>query len=183
MHWNLFTVLESDLSNVSRFIEFDERNFKAFSTELSKLLLSIGSEVDVVFKQLCKVVDGEARRKNIVDYYAVLSENDGIKSILAETVSIPRFGLEFNPFEEWDADTRPKWWKSYNKVKHDRQENYHEASLENVLRALSALMLCIFYLNKLLNPEATNKEVTSKLQPNSQLLRLKEEYYYSTVVV
>ncbi|ENJ2786045.1 hypothetical protein AB0656_000452 [Vibrio parahaemolyticus] len=183
MHWNLFTVLESDLSSISRFIEFDERNFATFSTELSKLLLSIGSEVDVVFKQLCKVVDEDARRKNIVDYHKVLSENDCIKSILTETVSIPRFGIEINPFEEWDADTRPQWWKSYNKVKHDRQENYHEASLENVLRSLAALMLCVFYLKKLSNSTSTNKEVTSMLQPKSQLLRLKEEYYYSNVVV
>ena len=36
MHWNLFSVLESDLLMVSRYIEFDERNFDTFSPELTK---------------------------------------------------------------------------------------------------------------------------------------------------
>ncbi|HDY7847403.1 TPA: hypothetical protein RQK37_004601 [Vibrio vulnificus] len=88
MHWNLFIVLESDLAEVSKYIEFDERNFEAFSTQLSKLLLSIGSEVDVVLKQLCRTADAKASRKNIIDYFKVINSNASAKEMLNEEVFI-----------------------------------------------------------------------------------------------
>ncbi|ELV8717087.1 TPA: hypothetical protein I7230_18170 [Vibrio vulnificus] len=183
MHWNLFIVLESDLAEVSKYIEFDERNFEAFSTQLSKLLLSIGSEVDVVLKQLCRTADAKASRKNIIDYFKVINSNASAKEMLNEEVFITRFGLSFQPFAGWDENNRPKWWRAYNNVKHDRLQNYPEASLKNVLFAISALMICIFYLEKLSNPEKNNKKITSALQPSTLLLKLQEDYYYDTVVV
>ncbi|EHA1127621.1 hypothetical protein [Vibrio parahaemolyticus] len=183
MHWNLFSVLESDLSMVSRYIEFDERNFDTFSPELSKLLLSAGSEVDVIFKHMCARVDASAPRRNILDYYKVINSNSKLKLMLTEEIFIPRFGLSFKPFAEWSDEKRPDWWQAYNNVKHDRRNSYHQASLQSVLMSLSALMLCVLYLEKHLKPKMQVKEITSKLLPESQLLRFKDEYYYSRVVI
>lgn len=183
MHWNLFSVLESDLANVSRYIEFDGRNFDTFSTELSKLLLSVGSEVDIVLKQLCNKVAPKAPKKNIIDYFKVITSSPNLKEMLGEEIFVPRYCLSFKPFDGWDEDTRPIWWKSYNNVKHNRQHNYPEASLRNVLLATSALMLCVFYLEKLSNPQKSAKKITSTFQPDTQLLKLHSDYYYDTVVV
>lgn len=56
-HWNYLFAIESDLERLSRFVEFDERNFDCFSLEISRVLLAAGAEIDVVCKQLCRNVD------------------------------------------------------------------------------------------------------------------------------
>ena len=39
-HWNYFLAIEDDLERLSRHIEFDERNFKCFTIEISRILLA-----------------------------------------------------------------------------------------------------------------------------------------------
>ena len=53
IHWNYFLALESDLAQVSRYIEFDSNNYRTYSIELSHLLLASSSEVDVIAKGIC----------------------------------------------------------------------------------------------------------------------------------
>jgi hypothetical protein len=50
IHWNYFLAIESDLENLSRYIEFIDTNFKTYSIELAHLLLASSSEIDVVLK-------------------------------------------------------------------------------------------------------------------------------------
>ena len=52
-YWQHFLALEADFAATSRYVEFAEPNFKTYSTEFTKLLLAIGSEVDVLCKIIC----------------------------------------------------------------------------------------------------------------------------------
>ena len=52
-HWNYFLAIERDLEILSRYVEFDEKNFKCFSIEIARIALAAGAEVDVVCKQMC----------------------------------------------------------------------------------------------------------------------------------
>src|SRR6476659_8836515 len=52
-HWTFFETIDEDLNQYSRYLEFHESNFSAFSINLARLYLSICSEVDVVAKLLC----------------------------------------------------------------------------------------------------------------------------------
>ena len=51
-----------------------------------------------------------------------------------------------NPFKNWSSN-KPgqslKWWTSYNKTKHHRGANFPEATLDNLINAVSALMILI----------------------------------------
>jgi hypothetical protein len=49
-HWNYLLAIERDLDEISRFVEFDEKNFDCFSIEIARLLLASAAEVDVVCK-------------------------------------------------------------------------------------------------------------------------------------
>jgi hypothetical protein len=55
-HWNYFLPLESDLKNISRYIEIHPKNFKTFSIGLTQLFLATCSEIDVILKEICKIV-------------------------------------------------------------------------------------------------------------------------------
>lgn len=71
-HWNYFLALEKDLKNISRYIEFSKDNEETYSIELSHILLSASSEVDVVMKLLCEQIDSSAPRENINNYRDII---------------------------------------------------------------------------------------------------------------
>jgi hypothetical protein len=144
-HWNYLLAIERDLAEVSRYVEFDFRNFKCFSIELAKILLSTGAETDVVCKQICRVVDPNSAADDIHKY------RDQIKlaypKIPQFTVRLPRFGLTLHPWDEWNKSNRiPLWWTGYNKVKHNRDSHYDRANLQNALNAVAGLLALVLYL-------------------------------------
>ncbi len=143
LHWNYFLALESDLADISRFIEFSPANFKTFSIELSHLLLSTASEIDVVAKQLCNIVAPSRQAENIQQYREIL--NSTYSEMANLSVFLPRYNLQITPWHEWTNEATPQWWSDHNKVKHDRAENFDKANLENVLNALAGLFILLLY--------------------------------------
>ena len=186
LHWNYFLALEKDMEVVSRYIEFCDANFSVFSVELGHLLFAAASEVDVVAKLLCKQIQPEAPRANIDDYKAVLKP--AIPALPKTKIFVPRYGLEFKPWSNWAGTENPVWWRSYNKVKHQRDAHFDQATLKNALNALGALLIVTFhyYSRKLAIPPKQvldPKDATQQLDPESTLLRFHENYYYSHLIV
>ena len=60
-YWQHFLALEADFAATSRYVEFAQQNFATFSIEYAKLLLAIGSEVDVLCKIICEKIDSAAK--------------------------------------------------------------------------------------------------------------------------
>lgn len=56
------------------------------------------------------------------------------KSMWLQSCSVN--GLSFKPWLNWASDKNPTWWQSYNKVKHNRDAHFDEATLKNALNAL-----------------------------------------------
>jgi hypothetical protein len=189
LHWNYFLALEKDLETISRYIEFHLGNFNVFSIELAHLLFAAASEVDVLAKSLCKHFEPAADRDNINHYCQVLLKY--IPSLPTDEVFVPRFGLNFLPWDNWGRNPpdRPNWWTSYNKVKHQRDTCFNQATLQNALNALGALLILNFHFYRVTLPpprgmkEATVSCVMQQLEPDSTLLRMREGYYHSLVVI
>ena len=51
-HWNYFLAIERDLEPLSRYVEFNPKNFDCYSIEIARLLLAAAAEVDIVCKQI-----------------------------------------------------------------------------------------------------------------------------------
>ena len=186
IYWNYLLALEEDLEKVSRYIEFSEENFKTYSIELAHLFLAITSELDVIFKEYCKLINSTSDADNINKYFQIINQNSSY--LLNETIYCPRFSLEFTPFEGWQESSPPHWWTMYNKVKHHRNTHFKEANLENVLQAMSALLIVNFYFyKKILEVKAGNdleqKQVHLKLIPNTKLMKMQDIYYYKQIFV
>lgn len=204
-HWNYFLALEKDLETVSRYVEFCHDNLNTYSIELAHLLLSAASEVDTVAKCVCSLLVPHQKSDNINDYRGIVkaSEENEIYGFTKKKgklpvadekhrhrlsdlkVYIPRYGLEFVPWRSWIKDKNPGWWHSYNHVKHERNRYFREASLENALHALAAL-LTINYLYCRLEITKTRpefryqyrgKSVTRYMLPASTFLRFGREFY------
>lgn len=186
LHWNYFLALERDMDVLSRYVEFCEENFAVYSVELAHLLFAAASEVDVVCKLICDQVAPGAPRANINDYKAVLLHV--LPDLPYTDVFVPRYGLSYRPWSNWEGDKNPDWWRSYNNVKHERDTYFHEATLKNSLNALGALLvLTVHYYSRKLAPEYGQvlrpKDTTRQLIPESTLLRLQDDNYFSHLIV
>lgn len=160
VHWNYFLALESDVVNLSKYIEFCPRNYSTYSIELARLLMAATQECDVLLKQICSDGSGneQAYRVSMTQNYLNFSSH---------SIEIPRFNLQFCPFSDWNAGNTPVWWTANNKVKHERHNRFEQASLVNTLNAVSALLLCNIYFH--------HKEGRlSEIQPIPQLFSATE---------
>ena len=146
-HWNYFLAIEKDVENLSRYIEFSESNLSTYSIELTHILLSSSSEVDVIMKQLCALIAPRKKTTNIDNYRTVIKSH--LESMINEEISINRYGLKFTPWVNWNETINPDWWRSYNNVKHQRNNHFNEANLQHTLNAVGALLITVVYYYKI----------------------------------
>jgi len=185
-HWNYFLAIEKDLENLSRYIEFASENLGTFSIELTHILLSASSEVDVIMKQLCSLISPTQATNNINEYKNIIQMH--IPTFINEEIYIDRFGLSYKPWDNWRGAHNPDWWRSYNKVKHQRNSYFNEANLQNTINAVGALHLTVVYYYKYaFSNEAGHqidfRETTRQLQPEASIMRINADYYYHHLIL
>lgn len=205
LHWNYFLALEKDLEQISRYIEFCPANFDTYSIELAHLLLSAASEVDTLAKCICNILSPSKKAEKINQYRDVIRSSEETetypflvgkknapiaaekhkKRLSALKVYIPRYSLEFAPWASWAEDETPDWWHSYNRVKHERNRFFSEATLNNALHAVAAL-LALNYVHFRLEITKTNpqdryhcwgKTITRRMRPEPALMRFGINFY------
>jgi hypothetical protein len=143
-YWQYYVALEADLAGTARFVEPDAANMSCHSIEFARLLLAAGSEVDVLCKVLCQEHRLVPSPKNINGYrVAITAKFPGFTKL---EVRIPRYNLVRHPWQSWDANTTPDWWRAYNNVKHERHSNFTSANLVNALDAMAGLFVLVSYM-------------------------------------
>lgn len=143
-HWNYFLALEDDFLKLARFVEPTTSNFATHSLEIARVLFSAASEVDVVAKLLCRKVNAQSKASSIGKYREQLL--GAYPELAAAQVKIPRYGLDLEPWSQWQVEDSPLWWRAYNKVKHHRDSHFVDASLKHALNALAGLFVLLLFL-------------------------------------
>lgn len=163
IYWKNFIAIEDELVKINSYVALDQINYKTYSTAFLKLMLEIGSEIDIVCKLLCSIRFGRTDVSKINEY------GDCILANIPDftDVYVIADGIKENPWGNWQNES-PKWWKVYNGVKHKRflmatidgetQEFYKFANLENVMKSLMALyQLEVYVLNHLIKEEGKDE--------------------------
>ncbi len=146
-HWYYFLTLDSDLDNISRYVDFDKANFKTFSIEFVRIILAAGSEIDVTSKIFCeKIAPGKLKKEPNINYYREIITNK-YPQLSSMKITIPKYQIDLNPWEKWQGNENPLWWRKYNDIKHQRHQMYQEANLENTLNAVAGLFVFAYYLH------------------------------------
>ena len=167
IHWNYFLAIESDVTVLSRFVEFTKDNFKTYSLETAHLLLAAASEVDVVAKLLCKEVDPHSSPERINEYREIL--DPALPIIKDMGVTIPRFGLSLTPWLNWRSNQTPHWWSDYNAVKHERNLNFKKANLKNTVNSIAGLFVLLLHYYKTAAEKA-------ELVPDPSLFKVADKF-------
>ena len=142
-HWHYFIALDSDFATLSRYVAPAEPNLDTYSLEIARMLMAATQESDVVLRQLCKTL-GNTSASNEQAYRAFLPLK--IPSFAKITINLPKHNLKSTPFDNWAVNQTPKWWTANNKVKHQRDTHFFDASLRHLIDALSGLMISVIYL-------------------------------------
>lgn len=179
--WTHYVMLEKEFMATTGFVKINTDNYLTYSDAYVKLLLQIGSEVDVVSKETCKLIDHSFIEETMDKYRLKLSEDPEFVNV---TVHLINSGIVLKPWNDIESKAAGnpalKWWKAYNKVKHERmntvtidgvtKESYKFANLKNTITALGALyhlLLHAYYLA--LKNEGEKTEVPL---PGSRLFKL-----------
>jgi hypothetical protein len=181
-HWNYFLALESDLKVISRYVEVHENNYNTFSIALTQLFLATCSEVDIVLKDMCRILSGN-EVDNMGEYRNVILRK--FPSLRDYKVAIPLYGLEIMPWQGLEENKGLAWWTAYNEVKHSRNIHFAKANLWNCINALGALYIGIFNLIRVhqgkREKEFSANLIYQHLQPRQELFLLQEEDFYRDI--
>lgn len=143
-YWQYFVALEGDLAKTSRFVEISDDNMETYSVEFARLILSAGSEVDVLAKVLSEQHRLPIKPTNIDGYRKAIT--DRFRGFSFMSVRIPRYARELKPWREWHAGKNPSWWRAYNDIKHERNVNFKQATLSNALNAVAGAFVLVCYI-------------------------------------
>lgn len=154
-----YRILVEDLLTLCEYIDPRDANRACFSHRTFELLLRSCTELENLWKSflLNKQHGGDPNDWNVHDYAKIESQY-GIELSSVEVAFVhwnDGPGLSyFLPYDGWTDQTqkpRLKWYKAYNAVKHARENNFPEASLDYVISAIGALHIA---LDKIFGGEA-----------------------------
>jgi hypothetical protein len=177
--WEFYKDLERQFEEFLTYVPYTEGNEETYSFRLANLLLSIGAHIDSALKEIAKYPDfqskypkmlnpigkdGKTRYPTIKDYYPI-SEEYKLPQQVAVFKCLPS-RQNVLPFEKYlrksGKGNTPYWWKHYNNVKHNVNENFKDAKLETVRDALAGA----FLLNVVHVPASERLSDYGLLKPN-----------------
>lgn len=135
--------LQDQLEKICRVIHPTQKNFDAFGHDIRNLLILACTEV-------------EAQWKGVLTANGAMGEstNDYVK--LAQPMRLADFEVSFSyypwltafkPFDGWSSSAPTKslvWYDAYNKVKHDGEKEFEQATLQNAFQAICGCVVMMY---------------------------------------
>ena len=134
-----------DLRELFEYVEPSDINLATYSFRIHSLFVRTCIEIEANFKAILLengYCNNDGRKLNICDYMRL--EHTHFLSDFA--IIYPHWNGENSkrhPFKEFRKGASPKWYKSYNAVKHDRKETFIQANLSNLTDSIAALAVIL----------------------------------------
>lgn len=182
VYWNQYIALEREFSDTLKYVTLAEENYSVYSDMYIKIMLQIGSEVDIALKLYCQMLDQQFQGRTINAYRNAIQKSK--PEFCTQFVQIIPSNVSVQPWINWDkphdSAANPYWWVAYNKIKHDRtgrakigletKECYKFGNLQNVIQGLAGLYQILIYYYYT-TAELERKRVLTPL-PGSRMFRL-----------
>lgn len=160
------SILIQKLQDVLMYIEPSENGLKAYSHKLRELLILACTDLECAFKDY-----KFGKNERLSDYKQILKLVDLSKYKIA----LASYSVKYEscPFKNWKT-SKLGWYDAYNKTKHNRNDAFNLATLENCLNAVCAniIMFCVRYSPYLLYNE---NDVCTNLVRNTFDVRIEDE--------
>ncbi len=138
------SILIDRLRRVFDHVEPDPKNGRVWGHVIRELLILAATEFETAAASVLRANGVPERRFSTIDYVRLLDPMhlDGRGARLALYPAWPLV----RPFEGWSAENPTaslRWYDAYNRVKHDRERNFHLATLEAAIHATVAAVLML----------------------------------------
>lgn len=147
-----YKIIQDDLLKLFEYIEPSDINLETYSYRIHELFMRTCIEIEANFKAILKENWYEPKDKNnkIRDekYWNI---NDYMK--INESHLLEKFTIDFPiwewekkniiPFQNWGYNSPLNWYQDYNNSKHDRHLNFKKANFENLINAVSWLLIIL----------------------------------------
>ncbi len=173
-----FLFIQKDLQRLFEFIEPSDTNLATYSYRIHELLMRTCIETEANFKAILREnifnpVDRKGRVRsekwwNIHDYRKI----DTTHHLSAYKIHIPIWDGSMSvlePFKQWAGAGELSWYQAYNQSKHDRQREFRQANLQNLLNAVAGLLTVL-----------SAQFRTEEFAPGACLLAAEGNSYYTT---
>ena len=139
-------ILLEKMEEIINFIEPSSQSMQAYSYKLRELLILSCTEVENILRFYTPNPSGKIL--NTTDYVQILHKVALGQYKISFVDCVNKFACK--PFENWNSSSATQsipWYDAYNKVKHDKANNFKEATLKNCLNAVAAVIVlfCIRY--------------------------------------
>ena len=143
---NAYLLIQKDLLTLFEYVHPSDKNLQSFSLRIHELLMRTCIEIEANFKAILKSNSYNANNRWDIKDYRLVNITHHLDDYV---IIIPSWRGDFKrvkPFIEWkDAQHKggPSWYKAYNKSKHNRHEEFEVANLENLVYAVTGLLVLI----------------------------------------
>lgn len=162
-------ILIQKLQDILLYVEPSESGLQTYSHKIRELLILACTELECTFKTY-----NLGKNQGMKDYVKILS----MVNLAKHKLSLVGYTNPYKccPFEKWDEKQPTKslpWYDAYNQVKHNKEDSFHLATLENCINAIAAniVMFAIRYSPGMLYNE---NDACSNLVRNSLDFRLED---------
>jgi hypothetical protein len=126
-----FNDLESRLLECLSYVPYIDQNRNTISPKFIPIILETCSLIESIFKETLG-----SGKFSFKDYAEHFDETMELKDTVSILLTSPIQFLQ--PYKNWQIEI-PIWWKIYNKLKHDRLNNFHLVTYDATVLSLSAL--------------------------------------------
>ncbi len=151
-----YQLLEQDLKNIFEYVEPTEDNAMTYSHRIYELFFRACTEYESVCKQIMKLNGINKEYSKINDYFKIGIELKFYEYCLSAPF-MGKLGVNISPFMTWgghatyteyfadyNANEWGDWYQDYNKVKHNRENNFYKANLHNAIMSIAGLAVTLY---------------------------------------
>lgn len=153
--WYRYRGLEEEFINATKYFPFEKSFEQIWSEFFSDLLSKVGSSIDGFFRNMLDdnrfdsyphvpELKSSRKRRNINYFREFFDPIYQLSTVEVQTdYGLTNYGTcrPFEGFLDEENNKIPKWWDSYNHVKHGWYVNIREATLKNTIEALAGLFV------------------------------------------
>jgi hypothetical protein len=138
-----FLLLQEDLFKVFEYIEPADKNRNSYSFRIHELLLRVCVEIEANCKAILKengyIKSGEWDMKD----YKKIEKSHRLSAYYLKLPIWSGTGNIRRPFAAWASGKSLLWYSAYNHTKHDRHTLFQEATFNNLIDAISGLVVLL----------------------------------------
>jgi len=142
---NQLAILTDELNEIFQTVSASPKNYSSYGHKMRNLLILACTEVEAQLRGILRLhIKSQKKRFSTIDYVKLLP-----------VLKLDKYKIELNyypnlkticPFKKWNQTNPTKslnWYEDYNAIKHDRELEFHRATLINVINSVTAIAVLI----------------------------------------